>query len=209
MEAESKPSEPGEPATHGNIVFRNGLEQRDVAALCALAAQTGFFSDDEVLIVDELVRAALEQGDVSGYHFLVVHDGAEGKEPAGFACFGPVPCTEGSWDLYWIAVSPVVQGKGFGHALLGEVERRVRILGGRKLFLETSSRGQYAPTRGFYLSNGYREEARLRDYYAPGEDCLAFAKALKATSKEQPEACHEEDKWNDQGQRPCPDLARQ
>ena len=166
------------------LVFLDTLVEADVARLCDLTRETGFFSDDEVLIVDELARASLDRGVASGYHMLLAvdastADGADRRDhPLGFACFGPVPCTEGSWHLYWVVVDKGMQGRGLGRIIQAEAERRIRAMGGRKLFLETSDRPQYAPTRGFYESRGFREEARLADYYQPGEACLHYSKVL-------------------------------
>jgi ribosomal protein S18 acetylase RimI-like enzyme len=164
---------------HTDIVFRDELTVEDVRTLCALTAETRFFSEEEVLVVEELAWAAITEGEASGYHFLVANpDGSGQTFPVGFACYGPVPCTRGSWDLYWIVVDHAMQGQGLGRRILRESERRVLAQDGRKMFLETSSREQYTPTRGFYEACGYRLEASLFDYYDRGEDCLIYTRAL-------------------------------
>jgi D-alanine-D-alanine ligase len=43
----------------------------------------------------------------------------------GYACYGPTPCTAGTWDLYWIAVSGEARGRGIGTLLMEEIERRL------------------------------------------------------------------------------------
>ena len=169
-----------EPATASQgFIFLDALVFEDIRRLCALTADTGFFSEAEVLIVDELAKASLSQGEASGYHMLLaVADPGHRDRLLGFACFGPVPGTAFSWHLYWVVVDKSMQGQGVGRRLHAEVEARVLGRGGRKLFLETSSRAQYQPTRGFYESCGYLAEARLADYYAPGEDCIHYSKVL-------------------------------
>lgn len=162
-----------------DVVFGDQLAVEDVRTLCALAAETRFFSEEEVLIVEELAWAAITEGEESGYHFLLARpEGDHAAQPVGFACFGPVPCTRGSWDLYWIVVDSAMHGRGLGRRILREAERRVLALGGRKMFVETSSREQYAPTRGFYEACGYALESRLLDYYDRGEDCLVYTRTL-------------------------------
>jgi ribosomal protein S18 acetylase RimI-like enzyme len=94
----------------------------------------------------------------------------------GYACWGPTPATDRTWDLYWIAVDTSLQGAGIGTILLEEVERRLVGQHARMLIAETSSRSDYAPTRGFYQRRGYIEAARLRDFYAPGDDRIIFVK---------------------------------
>jgi ribosomal protein S18 acetylase RimI-like enzyme len=83
-----------------------------------------------------------------------------------------------SFDLYWIAVDPRFQRFGVGKRLLADVERRIAAAGGRQIYVDTSGRADYAPTRAFYERSGFRCEARLKDYYAPGDDRLIFAKTM-------------------------------
>lgn len=95
-----------------------------------------------------------------------------------FSCHGPTPGTDRTYDLYWIAVDPALQGAGGGTVLLAEVERMLAGDGARMLVIETSSRPEYAATRGFYARRGYAEAARVRAFYAPGDDRVIFTKRL-------------------------------
>jgi ribosomal protein S18 acetylase RimI-like enzyme len=100
----------------------------------------------------------------------------ENDELVGYACYGATPGTEDTFDLYWIAVHPDAQSGGVGTLLLHEVERRLQGLSARMLVVETSSRSDYAPTRGFYGRRGYAESARVREFYAPGDDRIILTK---------------------------------
>jgi ribosomal protein S18 acetylase RimI-like enzyme len=111
---------------------------------------------------------------LDGYFFLGAFTPED--ELIGYACYGATPDTDRTWDLYWIAVDPSAQGTGSGTTLLSEVERRLLGLNARMLVVETSSRSDYAPTRGFYLARGYGEAARVRDFYAPADDRIIFTK---------------------------------
>jgi len=109
------------------------------------------------------------------------HRAPNGSDPSsaalsGYACYGPTPGTDGTFDLYWIAVHPSAQGTGGGRQLLREVEDRVTAAGGRMLIVETSSRADYEATRRFYDRGGYREGARVRDYYAPQDDRVIYTR---------------------------------
>ncbi len=108
-------------------------------------------------------------------------------ELAGFACYGPTPGTDRTYDLYWIAVDPAAQGAGSGTTLLTEVERRLQGLNARMVVVETSSRSDYAGTRGFYMQRGYVEAARAREFYAPSEDRITFTKRLQSRASIQSE----------------------
>src|SRR5690606_20183234 len=67
---------------------------------------------------------------------------------------------------------------GVGRALIAATEAAVRDAGGTALYAETSSRDQYAPTRGFYRAAGYAVAAEFPDFYAPGDGKIVFAKRL-------------------------------
>jgi hypothetical protein len=61
---------------------------------------------------------------------------------------------------------------------LEQTEQLIRKAGGRQVYIETSNRGQYAPTRDFYLRCGYVQEALLKDFYAVGDDKVIYVRAL-------------------------------
>jgi D-alanine-D-alanine ligase len=155
--------------------FREQLNELDPQAVHDLVAATGFFTPDEIDIATELAEAAFKEGPDSGYCFLLLE--SEGRL-AGYACYGPIPGADGSYDLYWIAVDPTTQGKGLGKKLLCEAEERIRKEGGRRVYIETSSRDQYVPTRSFYLRCGYLEEAVLKDFYRSGDSKVIYSKVL-------------------------------
>ena len=156
--------------------FRDLVRERDLYDVRDIVASTGFFSIEEIDVAEELVAEHRQHGPASGYLFVFAEDSS--GRVLGYACYGPVPCTARTFDLYWIAVRAETRGLGLGRALMREVESRLRATGGGKLIAETSSREQYAPTQGFYRSCGFFEEARIRDYYAPGEDILYFTKQI-------------------------------
>ena len=96
----------------------------------------------------------------------------------GYACFGPIPGTKESYDLYWIAVENEVRGSGLGKEILGKAEQGISELGGKRIYVETSSREQYEPTQAFYSKCGYEMEAVLKDFYSPGDDKIIYVKVI-------------------------------
>ena len=141
------------------------------APLERLTRATGLFREDEVATAVELLDDSLA-GDID-YRFVGAF---AGDELVGYACWGPTPGTERTWDLYWIVVDPARQGQGVGTQLLGEVEHRLMADGCRLIVVETSSRADYAPTRGFYERRGYTRAAIIPGYYAPGDDLVIYTK---------------------------------
>ncbi len=160
------------------LTFREQVRPEDAAVVRGIVTSTGFFHDYEVAVAVELVEERLEKGTDSGYLFLFAE---QAGRTAGYCCYGEIPCTAGSFDLYWIAVHESGRGIGIGGRLLGEAERRIAGLGGRAIWVETSGREKYLPTREFYLRCGYREAAVLKDFYAAGDDKVIYAKHLAAT----------------------------
>jgi len=139
-----------------------------------------YFFDFEIAVAEELIEERLARGPASGYHFIF---GGIKNRVVGYACYGPIPCTQKSYDLYWIAVSEELRGQGIGTKILAEAEKAIRKLGGERVYIETSSRPDYDPTRRFYERSGYRLASRLDDFYAPGDAKLTWEKHLGATAK--------------------------
>ncbi len=158
------------------------LRSRDRARVAELLVSTGVFADEEVDVALELFdvsvsdpRAGADDATAPDYEFTGAFDG---ERLLGYACAGPTPATEGTFDLYWLAVDPSVQGKGVGRTIVRDVERQLRARGARMLLVETSSRPDYSKTRAFYARCGYTEAARIRDFYAPADDRIMLTTRL-------------------------------
>lgn len=149
--------------------------REDREAVLALVEATGFFRPAEVEVAREVLDAALAGGEGGHYQSFAA---CLGGRVVGWVCFGPTPCTEGTFDIYWIAVAREQQGKGIGAALMEYAEGLIAARGGRLAVVETSGRPDYEPTRRFYLGLGYREASRVRDFYAPGDDKVVYTKRL-------------------------------
>jgi ribosomal protein S18 acetylase RimI-like enzyme len=157
------------------VLMRETVGPDDVDAVHRLVRETGYFSAEEVDIAAELVSERLEKGADSGYEFIMAE---EGGMLVGYSCFGRIPCSTVSWDLYWIAVAPHQQGSGLGRRILELTERRIAEHGGTAVYAETSGRPQYVSTRAFYEKRGYDTGAVFEDFYAPGDAKYVFVKRL-------------------------------
>ncbi|MGD0382537.1 MAG: GNAT family N-acetyltransferase [Thermoguttaceae bacterium] len=157
------------------IVFRLEVQNEDRNRVRAIVASTGVFSPAEIEVAVELLDERLEKGPSSGYHFVFAQ---RAGSTLGYACYGPIALTAASYDLYWIAVDKTCQGQKIGQLLLTKSEELIRAAGGRQIYIETSNRAQYSPTREFYLRRGYRQDALLKDFYAPGDDKVIYVKAI-------------------------------
>jgi D-alanine-D-alanine ligase len=167
------------PAVHRDcrpdLQVRRSLEAADREPLEALIRATAFFNLEEVEVALELVDDRLANGEASHYRFLV---GEKDGRVAGYACWGPIPGTSASADLYWIVVHPDFQGQGAGAALLRAAEEWMAAAGRTRVYVETSTRPQYLPTRAFYTACGYQLVSELADFYAPGDGKATFLKMV-------------------------------
>ena len=158
------------------IIYRQTVRPEDREAVGRLVHTTGFFSQEECAIAMELIDDRLARGKACGYYFLFAE---EGSRLLGYTCFGPIPGSSHSFDLYCIAVDPHTQGRGLGRKLMAESERLMAERRARRVYADTSSRHQYKPTQVFYLACGYVQEAYLADFYAPDDGKVIFVKVLK------------------------------
>jgi ribosomal protein S18 acetylase RimI-like enzyme len=147
----------------------------DTAAILDLAVASGLFPPDATAEVAGALAGALN-GDLGPDHVWLTDDDSG---PVGVAYFAPERLTEGTWNLYMLAVHPDRQRQGRGAALVRHVERELAGRGARLLLIETSGSGTFERTRAFYRALGYEEEARVREFYKAGEDKVIFRKALK------------------------------
>jgi ribosomal protein S18 acetylase RimI-like enzyme len=160
-------------AQHGSSARR--LEAHHRSRIIEILEATNAFRDDEIGVALELFDASIVHHSPD-YEFVGWF--SQDSELIAYACYGASPGTLGTYDLYWIAVHPEHQGAGGGSRLLDEVERRLRERAARMLVVETSSRTDYESTRRFYERRGYAEHARLRDFYAFGDDRVIYGKRL-------------------------------
>ena len=98
--------------------------------------------------------------------------------PVAVAYLAPERMTEGTWNLYLIAVHPDHQRQGRGKAMLDHIERLLANRAERILLVETSGTDDFDYVRAFYRNNGFSEEARIREFYAAGVDKIVYRKVL-------------------------------
>jgi ribosomal protein S18 acetylase RimI-like enzyme len=152
------------------------LFEKDRARLLSMLVKTRAFTSAEIDVAMELIDIVLKDQNQKDYRIDCMADDQD--QAIGYICYGSAPMTQGTFDLYWIAVDPDSQEKGVGSNLLSYLEKVVRAEGGRMVLADTSTIPQYEKTRKFYLKNGFQEVARIRDYYHPGNDRITFSKRL-------------------------------
>lgn len=147
----------------------------DKPAVMSILGNTPQFKPVEVTVAEELIDAYLEDPTGSGYLTLV---GEANSQIQGYICYGPTPLTEGTWDVYWLAVNRGEQGHGVGTRLLSSAEADITRRRGRLILIETSSKDSYEQAQRFYAARGYDMISRISDFYEPGDDRLTYLKKV-------------------------------
>lgn len=157
------------------LTFRYDPLPSDIDNVREIITSTGFFLPHEIPVAVELVEERLSKGIDSGYFFVFVQDG---DRTISYSCFGTIACTINSYDLYWIATHHDYRGKGVGTLVLNETEKKIKEMGGRAIYIETSNKPLYKPTQYFYEKNGYFKEAVLKDFYDINDHKIIYSKHL-------------------------------
>ncbi len=158
-----------------HLTLRYDVVEPDMTRVREIVDSTGFFHPPEIDVAVELVEERLRRGDASGYFFAFVE--FDGKAIA-YSCYGPIACTASSFDIYWIAVHREEQKHGIGRWLMTLTEQLIRGRGGRRIYVETSGRPDYLPTRNFYDRCEYAKAAELPEFYGEGDSKVIYLKVL-------------------------------
>ena len=150
-----------------------GARSADFPALAAVAAATGMFSPEEMDFLQASMARHFEAPE-EGHRWTVLH---RRDAVIGAAYLAP-EMPEGVFNLLFIGVLPEHRRAGGATALLADAEAHLRAVGARLLVVDTSSLPRFAPARALYARHGHDEEARIRDWWAPGDDKVTFRKAL-------------------------------
>ncbi|MEM1356016.1 MAG: GNAT family N-acetyltransferase [Planctomycetota bacterium] len=146
----------------------------DTSSLLKLAQATGLFEAGEMDQLREMLSAFHGGSGTPGEFWLIDDDDGA----AGVAYCAPERMTQGTWNLYLIAVHPDRQREGRGAVLLEHVEDKLRTQGERVMLVETMGVPDFEYVRAFYRNAGYQEEARIRDFYDAGQDKIVYWKSL-------------------------------
>jgi len=149
-------------------------ERKEVSRLLR---QAKAFNDLEIQVALEVVDEALRQPEKGEYcAFCAVESNGS---LTGYICFGPIPMTEGCYDLYWIVVDKAFSRRGVGGKLLEFLKNFAIKKGARRIYVDTSSTQPYEAARGLYEKHGYRVVCSLQDFYRKGDHKVIFMKEVR------------------------------
>lgn len=146
-------------------------KSQDIASLMLVLDQTGLFPSEMLL---DMIGSYLDGQSREDIWLSCEKNGTA----IGFCYAIPEKLTEGTWNMLALAVLPSWQGQGVGQTIVRELEKVLREAGHRVLIADTSGTSEFDQTRAFYKKHGYTEEARIRDFWAAGNDKVVYWKAL-------------------------------
>jgi ribosomal protein S18 acetylase RimI-like enzyme len=149
------------------------VEQRDLAFLQTVIDTNKLFPSDllEGMLADYFTNP-------SSHDIWLTAD--INQMPIAVAYCAPERLTEGTYNLYLIAVHKDFQDKGIGTAIMLYIEQLLREQNMRILLVETSGLPEFEATRAFYDKCNYHREAIIRDFYQEGENKVVFWKKLNS-----------------------------
>lgn len=145
-------------------------QEGDIAALKQVLDQTDLFPSH---MLGDMLKGFLD-GETDDLWLTLEVDGTA----CGFCYANPERMTEETWSILALALDPARQGNGAGAQLTRQMEAQIEDQGGRVIIVDTSGTDAFAKTRAFYEKAGYTKEARIRDFWAKGDDKVTFWKTL-------------------------------
>ncbi len=149
------------------------VAKKDVPSIKRIMRETIEFSKDDQTTCAECLDAYFAHEPF--YAFACAE---ENNKLLGFICYDKASIAKNVYELYWIVVAEKARGKGIARMLDDYFVKAAKRRGARILFTETESAVQYAKARCFYKSCGYKEMARVKDFYDDGNDKIIYGKRL-------------------------------
>jgi len=144
---------------------------QDLKHLKAVIDSTGLFPSE---LLDDMTNDFFNNKNTTDIWLTKEVDG----KPEAVVYCAPERMTNGTFNLYLIAINKNLQGKGIGSEMMSYVENFLKENGQRILLVETSGLPEFELTRKFYDKLCYKREAVIREFYQEGEDKVVFWKKL-------------------------------
>ena len=155
------------------------LKKSDRDKIHKILVDTNNFHDEEISVAMELIDIHIDVKEQRDYKIFVDRNEEDENIINGYVCIGQRPLTEGTYDLYWIAVNPAIQSKGLGSKLIKHIEEHIKNKNGRLVLIETSGKPSYEKERKFYEKNLYLKFVEIKDFYKKDDSLVVYGKYLQ------------------------------
>ncbi len=152
------------------------LNTEDRDKIEKILIDTKNFNQEEISVAMELIDIYLNNSNQKDYEIFV--DEEENGVINGYVCIGKRPLTKATYDLYWIAVNPMVQSRGIGSKMIKFIEDYIKEKDGNLILIETSGKPSYEKERKFYEKNNYNKVVEIKDFYDKGDSLVIYSKYL-------------------------------
>ncbi len=153
-----------------NRVIRK-VEKEDIPVLKQVLDSSELFPS---YLLDDMINDYLNNEQSTDIWFTTIQD----EKPVSIGYCAPERLTEGTYNLYAIAVHKNQQGKGIGKMMMEYIENELRKNGNRILIVETSGKPEFELTREFYKKCNYTKQAVIPEFYEEDDDKIIFWKKL-------------------------------
>lgn len=146
-----------------------------------IAELTKVFNEVEISILKEILDNNKKDPDKDYFLRTINKD----STICGFIIFGRSPLTKNTWDLYWLAVSPLFYKQGIAKQLIENFEKELIEISEipAVVRIETSSRNEYTAARNLYLRCGYNQVGFIEDFYDTGDSLHTYSKIIQPVKR--------------------------
>jgi N-acetylglutamate synthase-like GNAT family acetyltransferase len=127
-------------------------------------------------VESELVKKDLKQPSTD-QHFKYVY--TKDDQVVGFSSLTKCVGSAYSWEIHWLVVDPKYKRQGIATNLIKKIIDKAKELGLPQLFVETCSCEGEKPARNFYSSIGFKQSAKIPNFYGEGHSKIIYRKVVK------------------------------
>ena len=102
------------------------------------------------------------------------------EKVVGFVSLSTFYDTNNSWQINWLVVDPKFHRRGCGSDLVNKTIAASKDLNLSQLWVETCSCDNETQARNLYLKSGFKEIARLPDYYSTGHSKVVYLRVISS-----------------------------
>ncbi|RNC87864.1 MAG: N-acetyltransferase [Winogradskyella sp.] len=147
------------------------IEKGDITELKKVLDSSELFPS---YLLDDMISDYLNNKNSTDIWFTTIRHG----KPISIVYCAPERLTNGTYNLYAIAVHKDQQGNGVGKKMMEYIENTLRENGNRILIVETSGKAEFELTRDFYIKCNYIKQAVIPEFYEEDDDKVVFWKKL-------------------------------
>jgi hypothetical protein len=150
------------------------VKARDRGIIYELMQQDNKFKPGELEVILHRIDLYLFDADQRLFKVIVAED--QKKELGGYAVYGPDPQGDGTYQIYNLIHSPLIENGEILLHLLLFIENDLLKKKGRIIVYEISSGVQYRNQFETFMKHNFNLSSVINNFYSEGEDKLILSK---------------------------------